>query len=124
MVSTSHVLWIAKEDKFSFQYSAPPEEFILTKRIVWKKTGTIFDPLGFLSPFTVTGKLLMQEAWTKAVTWDEVLPPSLVKKWQTWFGELSDLARIKIPWCLKDSQSKDERVTVYTFTDTYSLFGP
>ena len=48
---------------------------------------------------------------------DEVLPPSLAKKWQTWLGELSDLARIKIPRCLKDSQSKDERMTAHMFTD-------
>ena len=60
----------------------------------------------------------MQVAWKEAVTWDEVLPPSLVKKWQTWFGELSDLVRIKIPRCLKDSQSKDwQRMTVHTFID-------
>ena len=117
VTKTLGVLWIAKEDKFSFRYSAPPNEFILTKRSVLKKTATIFDPLGLLSPFTVRGKLLMQEAWTEAVTWDEVLPLSLAKKWQTWFGELSDLARIKIPRCLKDSESNDERMTVHTFTD-------
>ena len=83
VTKTLGVLWIAKEDKFSFRYSAPPNKFILTKRSVLKKTATIFDPLGFLSPFTVRGKLLMQEAWTESVTCDEVLPLSLAKKWQT-----------------------------------------
>ena len=114
---TLGVLWNAHEDKFSFQFSAPPDEFVCTKRNVLKKTATIFDPLGFLSPFIVRGKLLMQEAWTEAVTWDEVLPFQLTKKWKTWFGELPDLAKVKIPRCLKDPHSKEERLTIHTFTD-------
>ena len=81
------------------------------------KTATIFDPLGFLSPFTVRGKLLMQEAWTEAVTWDEVMSFQLTKKWKTWFRELPDLAKVKIPRCLKDPHSKEERLTIHTFTD-------
>ena len=117
VTKTLGVLWNSHKDKFSFQFSAPPDEFVHMKRSVLKKTATIFDPLGFLSPFTVRGKLLMQESWTKAVTWDEVLPPQLERKWKTWFGELPDLAKIKIPRCLKDSHSKEERLTVHTFTD-------
>ncbi|XP_015747380.1 PREDICTED: uncharacterized protein LOC107327142 [Acropora digitifera] len=114
---TLGVLWNAHKDKFSFQFSAPPDEFVHMKRSVLKKTATIFDPPGFLSPFTVRGKLLMQESWTKTVTWDEVLPPQLERKWKTWFGELPDLAKIKIPRGLKDSHSKEEQLTVHTFTD-------
>ena len=58
----------------------------------------------------------MQNAWTKTVTWDEVLPPQLERKWKKWFGELPDLAKIKILRCLKDSHSKEEGLTVHTFT--------
>ena len=77
---TLGVLWNAQEDRFSFRYSAPLDEFIFTKRSVLKKTAMIFDPLRFLSPFTIRGKLFMQEAWTEAVIWDEVLPSQLAKK--------------------------------------------
>ena len=117
VTKTLGVLWNAHEDKFSFQPSAPPDEFVNTKRSLLKKTATFFDPLGFLSPFTVKGKSLMQEAWTKTLTWDEILPLQLERKWKTWFGELPDLAKIKILRCLKDSYSKEERLTVHTFTD-------
>ena len=102
---------------FSFQYSAPPEYFVFTKGNVLKKTATIFDPLGFLTPFTVRRKILMQQVCTEGVTWGEVLPVQLEKKWKIWFGELSDLRRIKIPRCLKDPHIGEERMTVYTFTD-------
>ena len=80
VTKTLGVLWIPQEDNFSFQFSALPDEFVFTKRNVLKETATIFDPLGFLSPFTVRGKLLMQEAWTETVTWDEVLPFQLANK--------------------------------------------
>ena len=59
----------------------------------------------------------MQEAWTEAVTWDEVLPFQLAKKWKAWCGELPSLAKIKIPRCLKDSHSTEKQLTVHTFTD-------
>ena len=49
--------------------------------------------------------------------WDEVLPFQLANKWKMWFGELPDLEIITIPRCLKDSHSKEERLTVHTFTD-------
>ena len=90
VTKTLGVLWNAHEDKFSVQFSAPPDEFVYTKRSVLKKTATIFYPLGFLSPFTVTGKLLMQEAWTKTVTWDEVLPSQLERKWKTLDPEMPE----------------------------------
>ena len=60
---------------------------------------------------------MLQEAWTKTVTWDEVLPLQLERKWMTWSGELPDLTKIKLPRCLKDLHSKDKRLTVHTFTD-------
>ena len=59
----------------------------------------------------------MQEAWTEAVTWDEVLPFQLTKIWKTWFGELPDLKKVKISRCLKDPHSKEEWLTIHTFTD-------
>ena len=71
VAKTLGVLWIAQEDKS--QCSVPPDEFVFTKRNVLKKTVTIFDPLGFLSPFTVRGKSLMQKAWTETVKCSSML---------------------------------------------------
>ena len=49
-----------------------------------KKIATLFDPLGFLSLFTVTAKILMQEMWIIGVDWDDPLPSDNVKKFQSW----------------------------------------
>ena len=67
---TLGVLWSAKDD---------------TKRNVLKKTVTVFDPLGFLAPFVIHAKLLLQQVWLQAIAWDDELPESLKTKWERWF---------------------------------------
>lgn len=82
------VVWIVQEDKFSFCFSPPPEKFPLTKRNVLKKTATIYDPFGFLTPYIVPAKMLMQEGWMEALGWDGELPHQLKADWKKWFEEL------------------------------------
>ena len=71
---TLGVLWSATDDKFFFRDSLQLDGFEFTKRNVLKKTATVYDPLGFLSPYIVRSKLLMQKAWLGAATWDDLLP--------------------------------------------------
>ena len=83
-VRTLGVMWITTEDAFTFDLQVN-EEFELTK---CKKMATLFDPLGFLSPFVIRGKVLMQELWIHGLDWDEKLPTELSTKIMSWFGEL------------------------------------
>ena len=66
VTKTLGVSWTAREDQFLFHYSPPSKDFEFIKRNVLKKTATLFDPLGFLSPFVVKAKLFMQQAWVDA----------------------------------------------------------
>ena len=50
VTKTLGVAWIVQEDKFSFSFAPPPEELVITKRNVLKKTASIYDPFGFLTP--------------------------------------------------------------------------
>ena len=43
-----------------------------TKRSVLKLTASLFDPLGFISPFVITLKLMFQDLSTSQVNWDEM----------------------------------------------------
>ena len=52
------VMWIVQEDKFSTSFVPPPEELVLTKGNVLKKTASIYDPFRFLMPFIVGLKCL------------------------------------------------------------------
>ena len=78
---TLGVLWSAADDKFFFRHSLQLDGFEFTKRNVLKKTATVYDPLGFLSPYIVRSKLLMQKAWVEAGTWDDLLPEHHQLEW-------------------------------------------
>ena len=72
-VKTLGILWRAKKDIFSFHSSPPEENQIITKRSFLRTTATLFDPLGFLAPFIIRAKVVMQEIWRKGFDWDEEL---------------------------------------------------
>ena len=100
LVRTLRVMWIATEDVFTFD-SQVNEEFELTKHNFLKKVAILFDPLGFLSPFIVRAKVLMQELWIQGLDWDEKLPTELSTKVMSWFKELILLPTIKVQRCLQ-----------------------
>ena len=53
-----------------FDIKFPP---YLTKRIVLSQLNGIYDPLGLLSPFIITGKLFLRALWSagEKVDWDD-----------------------------------------------------
>ena len=117
VTKTLGVSWTAREDQFLFHYLPPTEDFEYTKRNVLRKTATLFNPLGFLSPFMVRAKMFMQQAWLDALAWDEVLPSEQKEEWRSWFAELPLLEEIKIPLCLKDTGTKEALIALHTFSD-------
>ena len=71
-----------------------------------RRTASVYDPLGFLSPYVFRSKLLIQKAWPRARDWDELLPTHPQQEWTKWFRELKDPECVKIPKCLKDPSPK------------------
>ncbi|KAL0150932.1 hypothetical protein M9458_053851 [Cirrhinus mrigala] len=68
-----------------------------TKRNVLQTSSRIFDPIGFLTPFTVRVKCLLQEMWERGLGWDEQLPSDLSKLWVQWCCEVPQLRLMNIP---------------------------
>ena len=82
------------EDLFSFKVELPEKSVKHTKRNVLGAIATLFDPLQFLSPFTVRAKVLMQEIWTAGIETDEELPSLLKRKWKKWVSEFHSYIRV------------------------------
>ena len=114
-VKTLGVLWLATEDVFTFKSDCVLEKFQPTKRNFLKRITTLFDPLGLLSPFIVRAKVLMQEIWIAGMDWDDTLPEELSMKMKSWFMELPELCRLRVPRCLQLKEATS--VTLQVFVD-------
>ena len=53
--------------------------------------------MGWLSPVVIVAKIIIQSLWLLKTGWDEVLPPDITDRWQTWHNQLSSLACLKLP---------------------------
>ncbi|CAC5402676.1 unnamed protein product [Mytilus coruscus] len=77
------ITWTIKDDKLSM--SGPKLESLelsSTKREILQSIASIFDPLGFFSPVTLLGKLLLQTLWSKKVEWDFKLSENDCELWK------------------------------------------
>ena len=114
---TLGVWWQADEDAFTFKENAPEDNVLYTKRSFLKKIATLFDPVGFLAPFTIRAKLLLQDMWTAGLEWDDELTEPLATSARGWFKELSHLQHVRISRCLQDKQKQLETMSLQTFVD-------
>ena len=55
----------------------------ITKREILRWFSGIFDPLGYISPVTISAKLFLQQLWQKHVDWDTPLNADLSTEWPT-----------------------------------------
>ena len=92
--------WKADEDCFTFN-STIPKNRNFSKRTFLSLMASVFDPPGFLSPFIIKAKIVMQELWLEGLNWDDKLPGEINGKLQRWCDDLENLSIIKIPRCVQ-----------------------
>jgi len=95
MQSVLGVKWNIETDTFSFKVDL--NEKAATRRGILSVVASVYDPLGFLAPYILTGKRVLQEMCKRGVGWDEALPSDLKPKWDAWIHELKNLQKVKIP---------------------------
>ncbi|XP_064470081.1 uncharacterized protein LOC135384827 [Ornithodoros turicata] len=76
-----------------------------TKRCVLQTASRVYDPLGYIAPFVITIKILLQRIWLSKIQWDDRLPEDLMGTWLSWCQEVPLISRISIPRTLSDSAS-------------------
>lgn len=91
------LVWSAKRDEFTFKVSAVDVTEV-TKRSILSNIARLFDPLGWISPFVVRAKMLMQSLWLIKADWDdENLPEDTIEEWRALCEEMVQLGNIAIP---------------------------
>ncbi|XP_052770823.1 uncharacterized protein LOC128210513 [Mya arenaria] len=87
--------WDLNQDVFSF--IAPAVEKPFTRRGLLSTINSVFDPVGFVAPFTISGKMLLRKACPDGSSWDDPLPETHVKEWESWKTVLEKLNGYKVP---------------------------
>ncbi|XP_034073841.1 uncharacterized protein LOC117547324 [Gymnodraco acuticeps] len=91
--------WCVETDVFKFKIAAQERPY--TRRGILSVVGSIYDPLGFLAPFTLPAKLIMQELCRKKLGWDENIPQALVQQWSGWLADINKMAEFQVDRCMK-----------------------
>lgn len=86
--------WDLKSDTFTFQVSS--EEKPYTRRGVLSVVNSIFDPIGFVAPVTIQGKLFLRSLMSSTINWDEPLPDEHQAEWKSWKDSLQHLEQLQI----------------------------
>jgi hypothetical protein len=84
-----------------------------TKRNVLSLLFKQYDPLGFVSPYTVRGKVILQRLTTLDLTWDEPIPDHYRNLWVKWLDDLKDLGMIRIKRHLGMGEDGDHSVHIF-----------
>jgi hypothetical protein len=91
------VQWVSTDDVFCFQTLSLPDGIVATKRLLLSVIARIYDPLGFLSPYVMSAKIMFQQVWKLGLDWDDLLPSDLEQNFQTWFNGLKILKSWYVP---------------------------
>ena len=68
-----------------------------TKRKIVSLFSSVFDPLGFLSPLSVAGKLLIQRLWREKLDWDARIPDSMTDDLIAAIRCFDDMEKVSFP---------------------------
>jgi len=110
------VYWDAQSDTFKFQavQAGKPS----TEHGVLSVVSSLFDPLGFLSPFVFSAKILLQDLWRYKIPWDQEIPEPYLSQLQRWLEELPHVVTINIPRCYKSQFSlTPSTIQLHNFAD-------
>ncbi|XP_051792767.1 uncharacterized protein LOC127530320 [Acanthochromis polyacanthus] len=91
------IQWHIESDTFRFQISLKDQP--ATRRGVLSMVASIYDPLGFVAPFLLNGKRVLQEMCRHGTGWDDPLLGDLRSAWERWKSDLVNLEKIIIPRC-------------------------
>ncbi|XP_057687730.1 uncharacterized protein LOC130913275 [Corythoichthys intestinalis] len=108
--------WCVESDQFMFRTTT--KEKTQTRRGILSVVSSLYDPLGFLAPFTLSAKLLLQELCKRRHTWDEYIPPYFSQQWSEWLNDLERMTEFKVNRCFKPKNfGKTIKARLHHFSD-------
>lgn len=87
--------WNLQSDSFTYRTSLGEKPF--SKRGILSVVNSLYDPLGFIAPVVILGKLLLRDLMASTKNWDEPLPEIVRDKWERWKNSLLELDQLSVP---------------------------
>ena len=114
--------WDIEDDKFvrevSDQLMSATSKVPLTKRGMVSVVYSLFDSLGFIAPYIIKAKLLLQTLNRKGIGWDEPVTDAECLQWERWIDDLDKLREVKIDRCFKpEGFGKVQETQLHLFSD-------
>ena len=97
--------WDYEEDVIALELTVNAERakgLPITKRTTLKLLAGVFDPLGLISPITLSAKVMFQESCRLKIGWDDQLDGDIRKGVEAWIKGFVDCQRIVIKRCVYD----------------------
>lgn len=114
------IQWHTESDCFSFNINLKDKP--ATRRGVLSVIASWYDPLGFVAPFVLSRKRVLQELCRRNTGWDDLLPEDLHSRWEEWKVGLQTLSRVLIPRCYHPRGfGKIVRVELHHFSDASNV---
>ncbi|CAB4037965.1 ac transposable element-derived 5, partial [Paramuricea clavata] len=102
----------------SLHLSAPKKPPAKTPREILSRIASVWDPHGWLSPFTIRGRVLQQQLCLEEVGWDTEIPEDQLREWKKWEDEVQAVESIIVPRCLRSSDDTPSEVQLHVFSDS------
>jgi hypothetical protein len=109
------MLWHIEPDCFGFDVQI--EKKPMTKRGVLSTLSTVYDPLGYVSPFVLQARMLFQHLCRLQKGWDDPLPGDVEDQWGRWLAHLPAIKAFKIPRCVKPAGKAVRSAQLHHFSD-------
>ncbi|XP_065068249.1 uncharacterized protein LOC135693649, partial [Rhopilema esculentum] len=112
--------WNVETDAFTFNISMKDKS--RTRRGMLSIITSVYDPLGFISPFILTAKTILQRLCMENVGWDEQVTGRNLEEWQNWLQDLTKLERIEVKRCYSNSGiSNSVKNQLHHFSDASEI---
>lgn len=93
------VQWCVENDHFNFRVVL--DDRPTTRRGILSTVSSVFDPLGFVAPFVLEGKRILQELCRDKVGWDDPVTEEVKSRWLKWKDGVHALAKLTVERCYK-----------------------
>ena len=90
----------------------------MTRRGILSIVSSLFDPLGFIAPYIMKAKLLLQDLCRKKLRWDTAITEQDRIQWFRWLEDLPKLETLQVDRCFKPNNFAEiKNAQLHIFSD-------